>query len=73
MAMRQLFLLWFSAVVCSLFFRWFDTEFKNSEVSHTRAAEHICDCPKAPTEVYKTISVWFRDVFQEGLIKLGAG
>lgn len=52
---------------------WFDKEFKNSEISHTRVAEHICPCPKASTEVYKNIFVWFREVLQEGLIKLGAG
>lgn len=52
---------------------WFDKEFKNSEISHTGVAEHICPCPKASTEVYKNIFVWFREVLQEGLIKLGAG
>lgn len=51
----------------------FDKEFKNSDVSHTRVAEHICHCPKASTGVYKTISVLFCDVFLEGLTKLGAG
>lgn len=73
MTMGQLFLLWFSAVVCSLSFRWFDKEFQNSDISHTRIAEQICHCSKAQTEVYKTISVQFRGVLQEGLIKLGAG
>lgn len=59
--------------VCLLSFGRFDKEFKNSEILHTRAAEHIYHCPKALTEGDKTISLQFHDLFQGGLIKLVAG
>lgn len=73
MTMGQLFHSSVLSFVCPLSFARFDKEFKNGEFSHKRAAEHIYHRPKALTEVYKTVSLQFHDLFQGGLIKLVAG